>query len=41
MVKALKIKDFSDYYITDTGDVYSRKTGRFIKLKQETNKKYK
>lgn len=39
MVKALKIKDFPDYYITDNGDVYSRKTGRFIKLKQETNKK--
>ena len=24
MVKALQIKDFPDYYITDTGDVYSR-----------------
>lgn len=25
MVKALAIKDFPDYYVTDTGDVYSRK----------------
>ena len=25
MVKALRIKDFPDFYITDTGDVYSRK----------------
>lgn len=25
MVRALRIKDFPDYYITDTGDVYSRK----------------
>lgn len=25
MSKALQIKDFPDYYITDTGDVYSRK----------------
>lgn len=24
MVRALKIKDYPDYYITDTGDVYSR-----------------
>lgn len=39
MVKALRIKDFPDYYITDTGDVYSRKEyhnpqGRIRKLKQ-------
>lgn len=40
MVKALRIKDFPDYYITDTGDMYSRayhpirnKYNRFIKLK--------
>ena len=25
MVKALQIKGFPDYYVTDTGDVYSRK----------------
>lgn len=25
MVRALQIKDFPDYYVTDTGDVYSRK----------------
>lgn len=25
MVKALRLKDFPDYYVTDTGDVYSRK----------------
>lgn len=39
MSKALKITEFPDYYVSDTGDVYSRKTGRFIKLKKETNKK--
>lgn len=40
MVKALRIKDFPDYYITDTGEVYSRKyhfsqnpNNRFKKLK--------
>lgn len=38
MVKALRIKDFPDYYITETGDVYSRKLyhnsqGRIKKLK--------
>lgn len=35
MVKALPIKDFPDYYVTDIGDVYSRKgkLGRFKKLK--------
>lgn len=38
MSKALQIKDFPEYYITDTGDVYSRKTynnisGRIKKLK--------
>lgn len=32
-MKAFPIKDFPDYYITDTGDVYSRITGRFIKMK--------
>ena len=38
MSKALQIKNFPDYYITDTGDVYSRNylgTGRIKKLKQE------
>lgn len=43
MVKAIRIKDFPDYYITDTGDVYSRKikynpTGRIRKLKPWVNK---
>lgn len=36
MVKALQIKGFPDYYVTDMGDVYSRnynKTGRIKKLK--------
>lgn len=35
MTKALKIKDFPDYYATDSGDVYSRnyeRTGRIKKL---------
>jgi len=44
MVKSVKIKDFEDYYITDTGCVYSRNTynnpkGRFKKLKLEKSKK--
>ena len=43
MVKAIRIKDFPDYYITDTGDVYSRieyhnPAGRIRKLKLWTNK---
>lgn len=38
MSKALRIKDFPDYYITDNGDVYSRQTkrnpnGRIKKMK--------
>lgn len=33
MIKAFKIKSFSDYYITDDGKVYSRKTGRFKRIK--------
>lgn len=28
-MKALKIKDFPDYYITDTGEVYSRKDDKY------------
>ena len=42
MSKALQIKDFPGYYVTDTGDVYSRnyhQTGRIKKLKPQTNKK--
>lgn len=37
MVRAFQIKDFSGYYITDSGDVYSRNYGfgRIGKLKQE------
>lgn len=37
MSKAFEIKGFPDYYVTDTGDVYSRNynhTGRIKKLKQ-------
>lgn len=33
MSNAFIIKGFPDYYITDTGDVFSRKS-RFVKLKQ-------
>lgn len=32
MIRALQIKDFSEYYITDTGLLYSRKWGRFRKM---------
>lgn len=46
MVRALQIKDYPDYYITDTGDVYSRKyhytqnpNNRFKKLKPRKDKK--
>ena len=36
MSKAFPIKDFPGYYVTDTGDVYSRKIdGRFRKLKPQ------
>lgn len=37
MIKILKIKNFNDYYITNNGDIYSRKNNRFIKLKTDTN----
>lgn len=33
MSKALKIKNFPEYYVTDDGCVYSIKSGRFKKLK--------
>lgn len=32
MSTAFKIKGFEDYYITDNGDVYSRKTGRIKRI---------
>ena len=32
-MKAFQIKNFPNYYVTDKGDVYSRITGRFVKLK--------
>lgn len=32
-MKAVKIKESPDYYVTDTGCLYSRKNGRFRKLK--------
>lgn len=40
MSKAFQIRDFPDYYITDTGDVYSRKgkLGRIKKLKPTKDK---
>lgn len=45
MVKALQIKDFPDYYITDTGDVYSRKyhptrnkNERIVKLRPQKSR---
>lgn len=38
MSKAFQIKNFPDYYITDTGDVYSRmRDGRFRKLSPSKN----
>ena len=45
MSKAFPIKDFPGYYITDTGEVYSRiatkfhnPTGRIIRITQQTDK---
>lgn len=35
---ALQIKGFPDYYITPTGDVYSRKTSNIKKLKPKKDK---
>jgi hypothetical protein len=35
MSKAFQIKGFPEYYVTDTGDVYSRISGRIIKLKPQ------
>lgn len=32
-MKVLPIKDFPNYYVTETGDVYSRFTGRILKKK--------
>lgn len=40
MSRALQIKDFPDYYVTDTGDVYSRKTGRFRKMHPQNRNGY-
>lgn len=45
MTKALRIEKFPQYYVTDTGDVYSRQTycnknGRIKKLKQIIHKGY-
>lgn len=44
MSKAFPIKDFPNYYITDTGDVYSRDlhgySGRIKKLKPEYKRGY-
>ena len=38
MSKAMQLKDFPKYYITDTGDLYSRTSGRFKKLKLYKNR---
>ena len=43
MVRALQIKNFPDYYVTDAGDIYSRSenhnpNGRIRKLKPWVNK---
>lgn len=35
MSYAMRIKDFPNYYVTDSGDVYSRASGRIKKLKQD------
>lgn len=35
MSRAIQIKWLPNYYVTDTGDVYSRKHGRIKKLKPE------
>lgn len=43
MAKALQIKNFPNYYITDTGVVYNRnyhQTGRIKKLKEKIEKGY-
>ena len=42
MVKALQVKDFPNYYVTDAGDVYSRsyhQTGRIKKLTPQKDKR--
>lgn len=42
MVKAVQVKDFPNYYVTENGDVYSRNyggTGRVKKLKPHKNHK--
>lgn len=39
MSKAFEIKGFSNYFITDDGSFYSRKAGRFIKIKPAKDKK--
>lgn len=38
MSKAMQIKEFPKYYITDAGDLYSRAWGRFKKIKLYPNK---
>ena len=38
MVKALQIKDFPNYYITDNGDVYSRYTNNKHNNLEESKK---
>lgn len=38
MSKAFQIKGFPEYYITDTGDVYSRVSGRITKLRPQKSR---
>ena len=38
MIKALQIKEFPGYYITNVGTIYTRKHGRIKKLKPELSK---
>lgn len=33
MVRVLQIKDFSDYYVTDAGDIYSRRSTKYKNIK--------
>lgn len=41
MAIALKINDFPDYYVTDTGDIYSRKHSRTSRIKKLAQMKSK
>mgnify|MGYP003297265639 CR=1 FL=1 len=41
MVRALQVKDFPNYYVTDNGEIYNRNynnTGRFHKIQSSLTK---